>query len=74
MLQVLNSDEIDASRGQENPELSLSAATLAYILYTSGSTGQPKGVVQNHRNVLHKVMRYTNDVHLSIGSRWRRSN
>jgi amino acid adenylation domain-containing protein len=69
MLQVLNSDEIDASRGQENPELSLSAATLAYILYTSGSTGQPKGVVQNHRNVLHKVMRYTNDVHLSMDDR-----
>ena len=38
------------------------ADSLAYILYTSGSTGLPKGVMQLHRNVLHHIHAYAQNL------------
>ncbi|MBW1859012.1 MAG: amino acid adenylation domain-containing protein [Deltaproteobacteria bacterium] len=57
---VINIDEIDTTVSAENPDLSMSPDAIANIYYTSGSTGQPKGVMQNHRNVLHFAMLPTN--------------
>jgi acyl-CoA synthetase (AMP-forming)/AMP-acid ligase II len=36
----------------------------ALILYTSGSTGLPKGVLLNHRHILVEIRTYTNDVRI----------
>jgi non-ribosomal peptide synthetase component F len=41
----------------------------AYILYTSGSTGRPKGVVQSHRNVLHFIRVYSNNLRIGHDDR-----
>ncbi len=43
----------------------VSPDAVAYIYFTSGSTGEPKGVFDSHRNVLHNIRRYTNA--LTIG-------
>lgn len=66
---VLNVDEIDARVSADNPGLTVPPDTLAYVFYTSGSSGQPKGVVDDHRNVLHNIMRYTNTLHICADDR-----
>jgi len=67
--QLINIDELDSSLSDENIGLPLSPDTLAYILYTSGSTAQAKGVLQNHRNTLHTIMNYTNAFRVCVYDR-----
>jgi non-ribosomal peptide synthetase component F len=45
------------------------AGSLAYLYYTSGTTGRPKGVADSHRNVLHNVQRYTRTLGIGRGDR-----
>ena len=62
-------DEPDPSLSSENLNLNISPEATAYIMYTSGSTGEPKGVSQSHQSVLHNVMRCTNMLHIAPDDR-----
>jgi amino acid adenylation domain-containing protein len=42
---------------------------ITYLLFTSGTTGVPKGVMQCDRNVLHHVACYASSIHLEVGDR-----
>ena len=44
-----------ASQQASDPDSKTMPADLAYVVYTSGSTGQPKGVMIEHRSLLNLV-------------------
>jgi len=59
----LNNPEISRQSTQNLGRLA-TAENLAYVMYTSGSTGQPKGVMVSHRAVV-RLVKNTNYVDLN---------
>jgi len=62
--QLINIDKLDSNLSTENPDLPIPPEAFAYIMYTSGSTGQPKGVIEDHLDVLHFTQSTINSFHL----------
>ncbi|HEY5742609.1 MAG TPA: amino acid adenylation domain-containing protein, partial [Terrimicrobiaceae bacterium] len=66
---LIGLDDLGDDADSAQPDVAVSPRSLAYLLYTSGSTGEPKAVAQNHHNVLHHIRNYTNSLHISRGDR-----
>lgn len=62
---VLNIQQLEAGLSDQNPNLPVGPHALAGIFYTSGTTGQPKGVQRSHQFILHRIWLETNDYHIS---------
>ena len=67
---ILNLDQLDRALNPDNLNLSICCDSFANVLYTSGSTGEAKGVIQNHRNLLHGIWSVTNSYNLTPEDRF----
>jgi long-chain acyl-CoA synthetase len=54
---------IEAHRGQTPPPVTLGPDDVAFLTYTSGTTGVPKGAMNTHRNVVFTAQVYRDWVH-----------
>ncbi|PYT07916.1 MAG: non-ribosomal peptide synthetase, partial [Acidobacteria bacterium] len=68
-IEIINLDSEPEAQSSGEIALRVSPKCPAYILYTSGSTGEPKGILQNHRNVLGHIRAYTNSLRIDAKDR-----
>ena len=67
---VVDLNDVDEGLSDENLETHPAADALALVLYTSGSTGNPKGAMHTHKSVLVEVRNLTNAWYISAHDRW----
>lgn len=59
---VINIEALPSDVGDLAPKITIASKAFAFMIFTSGTTGEPKGVIQNHCNTLHNAMTFIADL------------
>lgn len=68
-IRIINVEEISKSIDDSDLKLDIDPNAPAFIIYTSGSGGKSKGVMQTHRNIRHYVNNYAEFVSVTPDDR-----
>lgn len=66
---TVSADRLPGDVAETDPGVDIPDDAYAYVLYTSGTTGAPKGVIENHRDVLHIYRASRERFHMRPNSR-----
>lgn len=66
---LINMAAIDPTVSGDNLNIPISSSSFANIIYTSGSSGRPKGVIHTHRLQLHNIWLHTNSFGIDSNDR-----
>jgi amino acid adenylation domain-containing protein len=66
--QVIASEAFASDRSGEDPAVPVSGDQLAYIFFTSGSTGEPKGAMCEHAGMLNHLLAKVEDLRITAGT------
>lgn len=66
---ILCWEDVVTNGSAKKPECIVNENSLAYLLFTSGSTGEPKAIAHSHESLLRSVKCYTEDCDVTSDSR-----
>lgn len=66
---IVDLDAVESSTAPGGPASPLAPDALAYLLYTSGSTGSPKGVIHTQRTISRAALGYANGFRITAEDR-----
>jgi amino acid adenylation domain-containing protein len=66
---ILNFESESATGPVQNPSIEISPTQTAFLTYTSGTTGRPKGVMKSHRQLRRNAAVHTEAMHYTENDR-----
>ncbi|MFE9577521.1 fatty acyl-AMP ligase [Nocardia sp. NPDC006044] len=69
-LRTVVTDRVELSAAEDYRDPGITGDTIAHLQYSSGSTGEPKGVALTHGNVLANLRLVTGQIGAGVGVAW----